>query len=194
MAQIIGALEVFYSGFSLFTGSGVSHFGMLSGQFTPTEVASVKATAGIMIIVASASLFSWIMVVERIPGIFSGFLLQFSDSPVLLLLIVNILMLIVGMILDSTTATILIIPIIAPPVVAAGVDPVHLGIVIIFNLMIGLMTPSMGLSLFLISDVAKVPMIEVLKEIVPYFITLLVVLILITFIPEISTYISSFLG
>ncbi len=76
----------------------------------------------------------------------------------MLLLIVNVILLIAGMFLDSTTATLLVIPIIAGPLHMAGVDPVHLGIVAIFNLMIGLLTPPMGLALFLITDIAKVSM------------------------------------
>ena len=81
----------------------------------------------------------------------------------MLLLIVNILLIIVGMFLDSTTAILVIAPIIAKPLVAAGVDPVHLGMVVVFNLMIGLLTPPMGLALFLVADIAKVTMKDVLQ-------------------------------
>ena len=196
--------------------------GMLTGIFTPTEAASitviyiifiscviykeftfkglinsafetVKMTAGIMIIISVASLFSWIFAIEQVPGMFSKFILNFSQNPYILLLIINMILLIVGMFLDSTTATLLIIPIITPPIVAAGVDPVHLGIVVIFNLMIGLMTPPMGLSLFLISDIAKVPMSKVLHDVYPYFIILVVTLIIITYIPQLTLYIPNLL-
>ena len=77
----------------------------------------------------------------------------------MMLLVVNIIFFIAGMFVDSTTATLLLVPIVAPPVVAAGVDPIHLGIVVIFNLMIGTITPPFGLSLFLLSSMTGVAMI-----------------------------------
>jgi TRAP-type C4-dicarboxylate transport system permease large subunit len=93
------------------------------------------------------------------------------------------------MFLDSTTATLLLVPIIAPPLVAAGIDPIHLGLVTVFNLMLGLLTPPMGLSLFMISKIAGAPVYSVLKELLPYFIILLLTLIMITYLPEISLWI-----
>jgi len=106
-----------------------------------------------------------------------------------LLLIVNFLLILVGMFLDSTTAILVIAPIIAKPLVLAGVDPVHLGMVVVFNLMIGLLTPPMGLALFLVADIAKVSMKEVLKEMAPYYVPLAMTLLLITYIPGITTWI-----
>ena len=182
-------------------------FGMLSGFFTPTEAAgamvvyiiflsgvvyrelnikhilqsaaeTIRLSSGILIIVSTASLFGWILAVEQIPQMFADFLLSFSKNPYILLSIVNIMLLIIGMVLDSTTATLLVVPIIAPPLVAAGVDPVHLGIVTIFNLMVGLITPPLGLSLFLVSDIAKVPMNKILKEVVWYLIPLIIALMI----------------
>ena len=87
-------------------------------------------------------------------------------------MIVNFLLILVGMFLDSTTAILVIAPIIAKPLVMAGVDPVHLGMVVVFNLMIGLLTPPMGLALFLVTDIAKVTMKDVLKEMAPYYVPL----------------------
>jgi tripartite ATP-independent transporter DctM subunit len=192
--------------------------GMLVGFFTPTEAASVtvayvifisaavyrtltwrhlvhsafetlKSTSAILIIVAAAALFGWIMAIEQIPQTMARSLLSLSTDPLMLLLIVNVILLIAGMFLDSTTATLLIIPIIAPPLHLAGVDPVHLGIVAIFNLMLGLLTPPMGLALFLISDIAQVSMRAVLRELLPFYIPLLATLAVITLIPELSLWI-----
>ncbi len=192
--------------------------GMLSGAFTPTEAASatfgyvvlitafvyrelswkhlidsaigtVKASASILLIVASAAVFGWILSIERIPQLFAAMLLSVSTDPIVLLAIVNLLLLVIGMFLDSTTATLLVIPILMSPMVAAGVNPVHFGLVAIFNLMIGLMTPPMGLSLFMISDVAKVSINAVLRELWPFFITLIVALIILTYIPALSLWI-----
>lgn len=192
--------------------------GMLLGIFTPTEAASLtvvyvlfitafiyrtltlrhlifatyetlKSTSAILIIVSVAALFGWIMAIEQIPQMFAQSLLSISKDPIVLLLIVNVVLLILGMFLDSTTATLLVVPIIAAPLHAAGVDPVHLGMVTIFNLMIGLFTPPMGLALFLICDIAKVSMRSLLREMLPFYVPLLATLAIITFVPEISLWI-----
>lgn len=192
--------------------------GMLLGWFTPTEIASVtvlyailisslfyreltwqgvfdaayetiRASAGILLIVAIAALFGWILSVELVPQKLTGIMLSISTNPYVLLLLVNVLLIIVGMFLDSTTAILVIAPIIAKPLVAAGVDPVHLGMVVVFNLMIGLLTPPMGLALFLVADIAKVTMKDVLTEMLPYYLPLGITLLLITYVPEITTWI-----
>ena len=192
--------------------------GMLLGYFTPTEIASVtvayavlisalfyreltlagllhaayetiRASAGILLIVAVAALFGWILSVEAVPQKLTGVMLSISTNPYVLLAIVNVLLLVVGMFLDSTTAILVIAPIIAKPLVMAGVDPVHLGMVVVFNLMIGLLTPPMGLALFLVADIAKITMKEVLREMMPYYVPLVVTLMLITFVPGITTWI-----
>lgn len=189
--------------------------GMLLGYFTPTEAAAVtvvyvlfislfvyrsltwahlryaayetlKSTSAILIIVSAAAIFGWIMAIEQLPQAFAQQLLSLSTDPLMLLLIVNVILLFTGMILDSTTATLLVIPIIAGPLHMAGVDPVHLGIVAIFNLMIGLLTPPMGLALFLITDIARVSMRAILKEMLPLYIPLFATLLIITFFPELS--------
>jgi tripartite ATP-independent transporter DctM subunit len=192
--------------------------GMLAGFFTPTEIASVTvayallisalfyreltwkgvreaafetigASAGILLIVAVAALFGWILSVEAVPQKITQALLAISRDPQVLLLLVNLLLLVVGMFLDSTTAILVIAPIIAKPLVAAGVDPVHLGMVVVFNLMIGLLTPPMGLALFLVSDIAKVSMKEVLREMLPFYVPLVATLLLITYVPAVTTWI-----
>jgi len=189
--------------------------GMLSGSFTPTEAAAVTAcyvlfigfavyremtvahvldamllsarnTSAILIIVAAAAMFGWILAIEEIPQDFGRWISGLSSDPAVLLLLVNAVFLIVGMFLDSTTATLLVVPIVAPPVVAAGVDPVHLGLTIIFNLMIGLLTPPMGLALFLIGDIAKVSMRALLRALLPFYVPLFATLAAITYIPALS--------
>jgi tripartite ATP-independent transporter DctM subunit len=191
--------------------------GMLAGFFTPTEIAAVTvayailisaafyrelswtalraaavetlgASAGILLIVAVAALFGWVLSVEGVPQKLTGAMLAISDNPYVLLLLVNLLLLVVGMFLDSTTAILVIAPILAKPLVAAGVDPVHLGMVVVFNLMIGLLTPPMGLALFLVADIAKVKMKEVLREMLPYYVPLVATLLLITYVPAITTW------
>ena len=192
--------------------------GMLAGFFTPTEIAAVTvayallisglfyreltwagvraaaietlgASAGILLIVAVAALFGWVLSVEGVPQKMTAWMLSISTNPYVLLMLVNVLLLIVGMFLDSTTAILVIAPIIAKPLVAAGVDPVHLGMVVVFNLMIGLLTPPMGLALFLVADIAKVRMKDVLREMAPFYVPLVVTLGLITYVPAITTWV-----
>lgn len=189
--------------------------GMLLGYFTPTEAASitvayilliatvfyggmtwarlrfalfdtVKTSSAVLIIVAGAALFGWVMTIEQLPQTFTRSLLSISSDPMILLLIVNVLLLLVGMFLDSTTATLLVAPLVSVPLTMAGVDPVHLGIIFVFNLMIGLLTPPMGLALFLLSDIAKVPMSAVLKAVMPFYIPLFLSLFIITVWPELT--------
>ncbi len=191
--------------------------GMLAGFFTPTEIAAVTvayamlisglfyrelnwagvraaavetlgASAGILLIVAVAALFGWVLSVEGVPQKLTQAMLSISTNPYMLLLLVNVLLLVVGMFLDSTTAILVIAPIIAKPLIAAGVDPVHLGMVVVFNLMIGLLTPPMGLALFLVADIAKVKMKDVLREMMPFYVPLIVTLLLITYVPAITTW------
>ncbi len=197
--------------------------GMLTGFFTPTEAAAVtvvyvlvissvvyreltwrhfldcaleavKTSGAILIIVAAASIFGWILAIEQVPQMFAKAFLGISDNKYVLLLIVNLILILVGMFLDSTTATLLVIPILAGPVVMAGVDPVHLGIIAIFNLMLGLVTPPMGLSLFLVSEIAGVSIQRVLTAMLPYYIPLVVTLVLITCFPSLSLWIPAMLG
>lgn len=190
--------------------------GMMAGAFTPTEAAAVTAvyvilisgvvyreltwlhlwnsalqtvrsTSAILIIVAAAALFGWILAVEQVPQIFAATVLGGGTTDrVMLLIIANLIFFVAGMFLDSTTATLLIVPIIAPPLVAAGIDPVHLGIITIFNLMIGLLTPPMGLSLFLVSSIAGVSLRSLLKALLPFYIPLLGTLAIITFMEDLT--------
>jgi tripartite ATP-independent transporter DctM subunit len=189
--------------------------GMMAGAFTPTEAAAVTAgyvvvisaviyreltlmhlwnsavltvrsSSAILIIVAAAALFGWILAVEQVPQAFAGTVLSWSSDPLMLLIIANLIYFIAGMFLDSTTATLLLVPIIAPPLVAAGVDPVHLGIVTIFNLMIGLLTPPMGLSLFLVSSIAQVSLRSLVKALLPFYVPLLGTLAILTFVEDLT--------
>jgi tripartite ATP-independent transporter DctM subunit len=196
--------------------------GMLLGIFTPTEAASVtvayillvtvvfyggmswarlrfalfdtvKTTSAVLIIVSAAALFGWILTIEQLPQTFTRSILAVSTDPLMLLVIVNLLLLIVGMFLDSTTATLLVAPLVTAPLVLAGVDPVHLGIIFIFNLMIGLLTPPMGLALFLLADIAKAPMPAIFKALLPLYIPLFLSLAIITLFPELTLWLPKML-
>jgi TRAP-type C4-dicarboxylate transport system permease large subunit len=138
-------------------------------------------------------MFGWILAVEQVPQEFSGWFRDISTNPLVLLLIVNAIFFIAGMFVDSTTATLLLVPIVAPPIVAIGVDPIHLGIVIVFNLMIGTITPPFGLSLFLLSSMTGVSMMQLLRAMLPFYPPLLITLAILVLFPALVLYIPQML-
>lgn len=191
--------------------------GLLSGYFGPTEVAgvtvayalaigfgvyrtltwrvvweslreTVEATSGILFIVSTAAVFAWVLTLDQVPARAGEFLLGLSDNPFVLLLLVNILLLIVGMFLESIAAILIIAPIVAPALHAAGVDPLQLGIVFVLNLMIGLLTPPVGMSLYMVSIIAKMPVHSVIRGVLPFFIPLLLSLLVVSAVPAVSTW------
>jgi TRAP-type C4-dicarboxylate transport system permease large subunit len=114
--------------------------------------------------------------------------LSLSKDPWVLLIIVNILLLLVGMVLETIAAILVLTPIIVPALVAAGVDPVHLGVVVVLNLMIGLLTPPVGMSLYMVSKVAEMPVERVISSAIPWIGCLLLSLAMVTFFPAASTW------
>jgi tripartite ATP-independent transporter DctM subunit len=192
--------------------------GMLLGLFSPTEVAAVtvvymiliniviygdfdwrtvweasreavQITSSVLFIVAGASLFAWVLTIEGVVGDISDLLLTFSGDPILLMLMVNLMLVVLGMFIDPLAALVLAVPLAVPPLVEAGFDPVHIGVVMVFNLMIGLLTPPMGLSVFVASDVSGAPVEEIIKKLWPYYVALFVSLLIVSFVPWLSLFI-----
>ncbi len=196
--------------------------GLVSGFFGPTEVAgvtviyailigkfiyrkltwdgliasareTVEATASVLFIVATAALFAWVLTIDRVPVVVSHFLLGISDNPVVLLLIVNALLLVAGMVLESIAAILIIAPIVTPALSNAGVDPIQLGIVFVLNLMIGLLTPPVGMSLYMVSIIADMPFARVVRGVIPFLMSLLLSLLLVTLVPTLSTWLPNYI-
>ena len=196
--------------------------GILGGVFTPTEAAGIAVaymlvltviyrrltreslgrifrdttiTAGsILLIVTAASLFGWVLARERVPQIAAEFFLGVTDNPWVFLILLNILLLIIGAVLEPTAAILIIVPVLTPVALAFGLDPLHVGMVIIFNLLLGLLTPPVGLVIFVLSSVTDVPVKDVIKGIIPIYVPLLITLLLLTFVPTISTFLPSLFG
>jgi tripartite ATP-independent transporter DctM subunit len=147
---------------------------------------SVDATASVMLIIAASAVFAFALTIEQVPQQAADWLLALSRDPLILLIIVNVLLLGVGMILDSIAAILVLTPILAPPLVAAGVDPIHLGVVVVLNLMIGLLTPPVGMSLFMGSAIAKISFDRLTRAVFPFLVSLLVALAVVTAFPRIS--------
>lgn len=154
---------------------------------------TVRSSASVLLIVGCAALFAWVLTIDRVPTRAAEFLLSLSRNPWVLLAIVNVLLLVIGMIMESLAAILIVAPIVTPALAAAGVDPVHLGIVVVLNLMIGLLTPPVGMSLYMVSHVAKMPLERVIAGAWPWIVCMMGSLIAVTYLPAASTWLPAVL-
>lgn len=136
----------------------------------------------------TAFLFGWILTYEQLPQEFANLLVSLSDNKYVILLIINLLLLMVGCFMDTTAAIVVLVPIFMPTLSAYGIDKVHFGVMMTLNLMIGLLTPPVGLCIYLISDIAKVPFESIIKATLPYMAVLIAVLLIITYWPDTVTW------
>jgi TRAP-type C4-dicarboxylate transport system permease large subunit len=189
--------------------------GMTTGVFTPTEGAiaacvwalflglvwyrtlswkmlvkvsmdTIETTATVMFIVAAASIFGWLLTATRVTDAVAAWVLAFTHTPWVFLLLVNVLMLFVGCFLEPTAAILILVPVLMPVVQQLGIDPVHFGLVMVLNLMIGLLHPPMGMVLFVLARVANLSIEKTTMAILPWLVPLLLSLLLITYVPSIS--------
>ncbi len=149
---------------------------------------SVLATAGVMFIICAANAFATYLTWEGIPAAFSNYLLSSIDSPILLLLVVNLLLLFIGFFFEGGSAIILMTPLLLPVATQLGIDPVHFGIVMAVNLTIAGFTPPVGTMMFITISIAKVRMEDYIRQAWPFFIALIVALMLLTMIPSIALF------
>jgi tripartite ATP-independent transporter DctM subunit len=154
---------------------------------------TVQSSASVMLIVGTAALFAWVLTIDQVPTRASELLLGLSKEPWALLLLVNLLLLVLGMVMETLAAILIVAPVITPALVAAGVDPVHLGIVVVLNLMIGLLTPPVGMSLYMVSHVAGMPVERVVASAWPWIVTLVLSLLAVTYVPAASTWLPGLL-
>ena len=158
-------------------------------------VHTVKTTGIVMLLIATSMGLSWVMSFENIPQTVSDGLLSVSSNPFIILLMINLILLFVGVFMDMTPAVLIFTPIFLPIVTSQlGLDPIHFGIIMILNLNIGLCTPPVGSVLFIGCSVAKLKIQDVIKPIIPFFIAMIVVLLLVTYIPSISLLIPRLFG
>ncbi len=189
--------------------------GMTTGVFTPTEGAiaacvwalflglvwyrtltwrllvkvsmdTIETTATVMFIVAAASIFGWLLTATRVTDFVAAWVLSFTHSPWVFLLLANLLMLFVGCFLEPTAAILILVPVLMPVITQLGIDPVHFGLVMVLNLMIGLLHPPMGMVLYVLARVANLSIEKTTMAILPWLVPLLISLVLITYVPSIS--------
>ncbi|WP_227937017.1 TRAP transporter large permease [Alkalihalobacillus deserti] len=147
---------------------------------------TVEITSVIMLLVAASSVMSWVMAFTGIPTALSQLIMGISDNAIIILLILNVLLLFVGTIMDITPAVLIFTPIFLPIVTSFGMDPLHFGIMMILNLSIGNITPPVGSALFVGASIANLDIEDVIKPLVPFYVSIIFVLLLVTYIPEIS--------
>jgi C4-dicarboxylate transporter DctM subunit len=197
--------------------------GIYSGVTTPTEAAAVAAayalivsaaldrsigwrqlylavlnsarmTASIGILIAAAIVFNYVVTVENIPKTLAAMLQGVQFSPLMFLLVVNVILLILGCFLEGTTIILIIMPVLLPTAQALGIDPVHFGVVAVVNIMLGLITPPYGLLLFLMVKIAEVPLKDLVRDVMPFLGAMVLVLGLITVFPDLVLYLPRLLG
>lgn len=158
-------------------------------------IRTTLTTCIVLLMVAASIGLSWVMAFEEIPQNVSAALLQLSDSPLLILLIINIILLFVGVFMDMTPAVLIFTPIFLPVVTQQlGIDPVHFGIILIVNLCVGLCTPPVGTVLFIGCSVADIKIQSVIRPLLPFYAAMIIVLLLVTYVPEISLWLPRQLG
>jgi len=196
---------------------------LYSGVTTPTEAAAVAAAYALLVsalhyrsvgwadvyrslatsarisisigmLIAGALVFNYVITVENIPKTLSAALKAYELSPWTFLLAANILLLILGCLLEGTTILLVIVPVLLPTAAALGIDPVHFGVVCVVNIMIGLVTPPYGLLLFMMVKIAEVSLTELVREVLPFLWVMIGALALITFVPELVLWLPRLLG
>lgn len=196
--------------------------GILSGVFTPTEAGAVAVlyaivlttmfyrslrvadlpkvlletsvqTGVIMLVIAAASPFSWLLAREQVGQDVVQMLALIGDNEIVFLLLLNAILLVLGMFLDATALLIIVVPVLVPVFAALGLDPVHMGVVVVLNLMIGLVTPPFGIVMFVVCNLLKVNILDFVREIWPFLLALLATLLTVTFLPELVLFLPTLL-
>lgn len=155
-------------------------------QFLQAVREAVLSTSQILVIVAAANCLGYILTIEQIPQTITAFLVSVIHNKYLFLLAVNIFLLIVGMFMEGIAAMLILIPLLAPVAAAFGIDPIQMGMIVVFNLSIGTLTPPLGTVMFVTCGVTKCPTKDFLRECVPFYIYQLIILLLISYVPAVS--------
>lgn len=184
-------VAVFYGGFiGLFIYREIK-FSDLKKIF----ISSTLTTSTIMIIIANASTFGWIMTREQIPVKIAQVFMDVSGgSPLLFLFLVNILLLLIGTMFETSASIIILTPLLLPVATQLGIDPIHFGMIIIVNLAVGMVTPPLGINLFVTCNIAKTSIEDLTRYLIPYLLVLIADIFIITYIPQISLWLPTVLG
>ena len=155
-------------------------------EFLQASVNAVKTTALVLLIIGAAAAFGWVLALTEVPLRLADLLLSISENPIVILLIVNLILLLLGTFMDMSPLIVITTPIFLPIVTELGMDPVQFGIVLILNLGVGLVTPPVGAALFVGCSVGGIRIEDTLKSILPFYVPFIVVLLLVTYVPQLS--------
>jgi tripartite ATP-independent transporter DctM subunit len=183
-------VAVFYS---LFLGS-VVYRELTMKKFFELLKEVVVSTARLMIVIASALLFGWVLVIENVPQQTAEFLVTISDKPWVVLLIINVVLLILGAIIENIILLLILVPMLVPAMTQMGVDPIHFGVIMVFNIMVGQLTPPMGLSLYVAQDITGMSFDRVCRAVIPFYIPIVIALLVVTYVPWFVLFIPRLFG
>ena len=164
------------------------------GDLSDIFIETIKISSIVLFLIATSMSMSWVMSYEDLPSLINEIILGFSDNPIIIILIINTILLLIGIFMDMTPAVLIFTPIFLPIVTATGMDPLHFGIMMIMNLCIGLCTPPVGSVLFVGCSISNLKIEDVIKPLIPFFLVLIIVLLAVTFIPNLSLWLPKYLG
>lgn len=185
-AAVVASLYAFILGFFVFRDL---KFHQIHQVLWETAQHSVR----VLFIIAVAASYAWALTLMHVPQKVIALFGNLTSEPILVLLIINALLLLLGCFMESISIMLLTVPILLPVIIEIGMDPVHFGVMMTLNLMIGQLTPPMGILLYSVSGISKIPVHDIVSELKPYLIALLVILLLITFVPSITLYLPNLL-
>jgi len=163
-------------------------------QFYKVTMDTIETTAGVLLIVGAASLFGWVLTTTRVTEYTTEALLSLTNSRYIILILSNILLLVVGCFLEPIASISILVPVLMPVILKVGIDPVHFGVMMTLNLMIGLLHPPLGMVLFVLSRIARLSIERTTMAILPWLVPLMGSLIAITFIPELTLWLPRVFG
>ena len=178
---------------SLFLGL-VRYRSMTMRSLTKATFDTIETTASVLFIVTAASIFAWLLTVSQTAQLLSDLILGFTQNKWVFLILVNLLLLFIGCFLDTIAAITIVVPILLPIAIKLGIDPIHFGLILTLNLMIGLLHPPLGMVLFVLSRVAKLSVERTTMAILPWLVPLFAALLAITFIPELTLWLPRTMG
>ncbi|MFC5591365.1 TRAP transporter large permease [Sporosarcina soli] len=163
-------------------------------DFVGIFLKSAHTSGSILIFVSAASFFGQVLSIERVPQFLADTIAGMTTNPWIILLLINIFLLIVGMFMETVAAVLIFVPLLLPIVLPLGIDPIHFGMIICLNLSLGLITPPLGINLFIGSNIANVQFEKTFKYVAPIFGALLIVLLIVTYVPSITLFLPNLLG
>lgn len=214
--------RTFYAAIPAFVMPVIIVGGIIGGFFTPTEAAAVAVFSGliisiyiyrefgiqaipsmilraasisasVMMIIATASVFSWLIASQNVPDVIAEWLHGATDSPLVFLFLMNALLILIGMFMEGISAILVMVPVLLPIAVSFGIDPLHFGVIVVMNLSVGMITPPYGITLYVASSIANRSVLQVSRQIGLPLGLIIAILILTTFLPQLVTYLPDLL-